>query len=231
MRKTHRSNEKKIAKQEIEGPKTVESAISQVLKERQSRTIWGKDLLKMTASYVTDAHRMRERQKSWKAKGYPTGAKTEVAEEKYVRAAAYVAGHEKFKEYRSAFYDVYVGCADAVGKPIPPDPYSVERMSEFEIMLDSMLDKKPFVAERRDDVDVKEADDCLSALIPVTLCAKLLGIGRRTLHRWFDDGLRAELVGDKSAVQKKGAYYFVNYLAALKWKTLHFQASKARKVA
>lgn len=231
MRKSNRTNEKRIAKQEVQGPKTVESAVSQVLKERQSRTIWGKDLLKMTASYVTDAHRMRERQKSWKAKGYPTGTKIAATEEKYVRAAVYVAKHERFKEYLAVFYEVYVGWTDAAGKPVPPNPYSVERMSEFETMLDTTLDKVPFVAERRDDVDVKEADDCLNALIPVTLCAKLLGIGRRTLHRWLDDGLRAELVGDKSAVQKKGAYYFVNYLAALKWKSSHYQPGKARKVA
>lgn len=206
-----RVREKGIAKQEIEVASTVESKVSG-LRDRSSRTWWAVDLLKLTALYVNEEYKHKEKGKPWRPRDYPTGNTANAPTEKYVLAALRVASHEKFKEYKVDFLAVYVG-KDA-------HPMTVERMTEFEMMLDASLDKEPFTIERsvgRYDV----AEDALDALIPISECARALPVHRSTLHRWLDEGLRAEMVGVYPAVQKKGAYYFINYLAALKWKHEH----------
>lgn len=208
--KHRRSKEKQIAAQEQDWPKTVESAVSQVLRERRSRTVWGRDLLRMTAVFVTDANKRKEVARRYGPNGYSTGRRAHHIDEKYIRAAIYVGGHDRFKDYEADFYAVYVEKDNA-------DPFVDERLAEFEMALDSQLDRVPFEPERGDNRHC-EAKDLLDILVPVTFCARLLGVHRSTLHRAIDHGLITSQVSSPyPPFKKEGRVYKVNYLAALRW--------------
>lgn len=213
--KGHRAREKSRSRAEVVAPpieqKSVENAVSKVQEDRKNRAWWAKDLLKLTASFITEHHKRHERERPWQMKEFPSRPTNVLNEEKYVRAAIYVAGHEKFKAYEATFYEVYVDGTK--------DTMAMERMSEFELALDAQLDKVPFVAERQLGRS-KEATDAVDALIPITTCAKFLGIGRSTLHRWLNAGLMAK------GVRKFGNDYFINYLVALDWKVKHYKAHR-----
>lgn len=227
--KGHRAREKSRSRAEVVAPpieqKSVENAVSKVQEDRKNRAWWAKDLLRLTASFITEAHLRREFEKSWKLRAFPTRGKVVLSTEKYARAAMYVGGHPKFRQYEGTFYEVYVNGTT--------DTMAMERMSEFEIALDAMLDRVPFYPERQEGKSNDVATDGLNGLVPMTTCARFLGIGRTTLFRWVNEGLIGELVPgipSTKAVQKIGSQYFVNYLAALKWKEEHYRASKARNV-
>lgn len=195
-----------------EEARSLEERVSRVRREQHKRRgSWkAKDLLAFFGEYLRPVDRShREKRERWvdPKKGYGPksmgrrGSRSDI----HRRAFQYVVNHERFKEYESVLLDVWVrGSTDTM---------AMERCSEFEIALDSQLDKIGFSP----DQDVEQAKDRMYALVSISTCAMALGVAVKTVHRWIDAGLAGEVYGGYAAVQKLGAYYWVNYWAARDW--------------
>ncbi len=221
MSKSRRSFEKRVATQEIQASKTVESAVSQVLKAKTSSRWSAKDVLQLYGEFVK-GDRFKDKPLSEpKGRGYSKTKYMSIETDgKYARAFARVASEPTYDMYMFQLLEVY--CSD-----VNPNPFSIERCSEFEIKLEISLEKRPFV----DYLSVDQAKDAYDALVPISACGRMLGVTGRTIHRWIDKGLSGVMHrGVYKAVVKKGSQYYVNFLAARDWMDSHHNPNKQTRL-
>lgn len=122
-----------------------------------------------------------------------------------LKALLRVAMHPDYGKYEPEIMSTYV-TRDA-------SPMAIERCTEFELALAESLEREPFNPGLKN----QEAKDLLDALVPVSIAAIVCGVNVTTIRRWIDAGLAGVWRKGGLAVQKQGAYYFVNAQAAFEW--------------
>ncbi len=164
-------------------------------------------LLRLYGEYLRELPVKRIKFKPHLPKGYerPAARRSGL----HIRSFARVAMEPNYQAYEPQLLAIYF--------ELTGDPMAQERCSEFELSLDASLEKKPFVPDIQ---SVEEAKDFLDALVPVRTCAAALGVNVKTIHRWIEAGMSAQLHSGYPAVVKKGAYYWVNIHAASMWKSV-----------
>lgn len=146
---------------------------------------------------------LRPRVKAIRPKGYekPSADDSDIRFEAWLR----IVTTPRYNEYETDLLAVYVRC-DA-------HPMTVERVGEFELALVQSLVDRPFVHRR-----VEQSADKSFALVPISAAAMALSVDPDTVLRWTNKGLPS---------LKKGAYYWVNFLAARDWQDKYGYKPKA----
>lgn len=179
-----------------------------------------KMVLGLYGEYLREDRKKKVRSRTFEPREYPQNM-TPTIDERPIRAFLRVATEPSYRAFELFLIQVYVN-QDA-------HELTIQRVQEFEQTLERSLEKRPFVAN---PTTVVEATDRQDALIPITSCAKALGIHRSTLHRMINAGLNGvRHRGAYEAVVKKGQHYFVNFLAARDWMDQHHQPGKRRPKA